>query len=319
MKSIRKQIGQWKCRIVDEWPYLRKHSKIPIYCKAAAGHIDLLPPINTVPGEDCVEIHMLCGHRDVIMGIWASWSLMRFIQDIAVLVVHSDGTITREDEERWKKIVPHVSIISRDVADTIVEKHLGDCAGLVCKWRNGYGTSPQLIDSHLFGKSHKIIIMDTDVLVFKRPEALIDCLRDENVDFAWCEDVRESYSAPAGLLHEVVGCKMPRRFNCGFIVSKRLSLEDYIWLNRKMRAILDDGRIDLNRYWACQTYYALLAARSGKAKVLPENYSTILGVTSHDCVARHYVGIKRVRFRYYTEGIARLIDELGSRQSFNMG
>lgn len=318
MNSIRKHIGQWKCRIVDEWPYLRKHSRIPIYRKIAAGYIERLPPINSVPGEYDVEVHMLCGHRDVDMGIWSSWSLMRFIQDAAVLVVHSDGTITSEDEEKWRKVVPHMSIIHRDAADAVVKKHLGDNAGLVCKWRSRYGTSPQLVDSHLFGKSSKIIIMDTDVIVFKRPEALIDCLLDRHVDFAWCEDVRESYSAPASLLQEVTGFKMPRRFNCGFIVSRRLSFEDFEWLDQIMHAILADGRIDLYRYWACQTYYALLAARSEKAKMLPGDYSTNSGSTADNCVARHYVGIKRVRYRYYTEGLSRLIDDLGVEQSFNM-
>ncbi len=254
-----------------------------------------------------IEVHMLCGNRDVDMGIWASWSLMRYIGEKATLVVHSDGSLTDVDVEMWRKVIPQIEVISRKSADERVMEILSSRAPNVIEWRSRYTTSPQLIDAHLFGSSRSIIVMDSDVIVFQKPDELMELALSEEMYFSWCADGRNSYSADPNILQEITGIKLPDRFNCGFLLTPRLSIDDYVGLNRVLGLLAKDGRVDIYRFWACQTYYALIAVGRGGLKVLPPTYTTCFGRAPRNCVARHYVGVPSVRYRMFKEGVPALL------------
>lgn len=305
MATLRRFAGRMKCRLIDELPYARKVRQMPAVRKACRESLQDLPPV-PIRGERRFEIHMLCGHRDADMGVWASWSMMRFLDGGGYLYVHSDGSLTAQDEALWKEAVPAMEVISRSHADAEVEKRLAGTRHLI-PWRAGYKTSPQLIDAHLFGEAPVRLIMDSDVLVFRKPEQLIDALG--RPVFTWCRDVRDAYSASPELFQEVLGIRLPQRFNCGMLGTPHLQQEDFLQLDELLERIRVDGRIDLFRYWACQTYYALLSTFVEGSAVLPSEYDTIPGKTPGECVLRHFVGVANTRYRYFEEGIPRLLQQ----------
>lgn len=309
-KNLRRIAGRWKCRLVDELPYARKVEQMPAIREALRGELSKLPPV-PAPNKPVYEIHMLCGHRDCDMGIWASWSLMRFLEDKAKLIVHSDGTLTPEDISEWSGVIHGAEVVARPVADAEILRQVGHTRHLH-RWRSGYKTSPQLIDAHFFGETPVMLVMDSDVLVFSRPTELIEAM--ERREFVWCNDLRDAYSTTPELMKEVTGIQLPSRFNCGMLVTPRLTLADFEKLDAIMETIHQDGRIDIMRYWACQTYYALLSTFAPGSHVLPETYTTTAGRTGADCVVRHFVGIARVRYRYFTEGVTRLLGQAGVRR-----
>ena len=304
--ELRRAVGRLKCHLIDELPYSRQVERMPGIRDHLRASLSDLPPI-PAPREPIYEIHMLCGHRDADMGIWASWSLMRFLEDRAELFVHSDGSLTEEDEDAWAAVIPGLKVIHRAAADAKLERVLGHTKHLHA-WRSVYKTSPQLIDAHLFGTAPVRLVMDSDVLVFHEPTELMAALRKPV--FTWCNDLRNAYSAPPELFAEVTGLRLPDRFNCGFLGTPRLTLEDFEKLDGLMDRIHLDGRIQLTRYWACQTYYALLSTFVPGSAALPARYDTTGGRTPDACVVRHYVGIPKVRFRYFTEGIPRLLQQV---------
>ena len=75
MANLRKKLGAIKCVVLDQWPYRGKVKSIPKVREQYRPLLELLPPLPPFR-ENRYELHMLCGHRDTDMGIWASWSIM---------------------------------------------------------------------------------------------------------------------------------------------------------------------------------------------------------------------------------------------------
>lgn len=304
--SLRKKAGSLKQKVVDEWPYSGRVKAIPAERAKLRSHILQLPPLPRFC-ENLYEIHMLCGRRDLDMGILASWSIMRFMDGKARLFVHSDGTLREDDLDLWRRIVGEVVLVAREEGDRRVHEALAGCTNHLYSWRTGNWAGAQLVDMHFFGEQPSILIMDSDVLVFQRPQEVIDALTAAQPGFAWCRDLRDAYSAEPGLLRQITGVPMQERLCAGFMVCPRLSLDDFMKLDAHLCEIHRDGRIQLNHYWSCQTYYSLLASGRIGAGILPDTYNNTAWRTGSRQVLRHYVGIPRVRFRYFSEGIPRVL------------
>ncbi|MEO5917535.1 MAG: hypothetical protein ABIS50_25120 [Luteolibacter sp.] len=274
--------------------------------------LDKLPPLPPFR-ENRYELHMLCGHRDTDMGIWASWSIMRFLDGQARLYVHSDGTLTEEDGDRWRKIIGEVRVIDRNESDVTVERELAEKTTHLYPWRCSNWASAQLVDIHFFGEAPTMLIMDSDVLTFSKPQEVIDALSASPSKFAWCKDLRDAYSSTPEILQEITGARVPQRLCAGFLVCPRLGIEDFVKLDDQMRKIDADPRVEVGHFWSCQTYYALVASRFPGSGYFSDLYSNTDGQTNGSQVLRHFVGIPKVRFRYFTEGLARIAGELGMR------
>lgn len=306
IKLLRKKLGPVKRVVLDEWPYQGRMKRIP---EIRSGFRPLLDKLEPLPPfrENLYEIHMLCGKRDLDMGIWASWSIMRFLDGCAKLYVHSDGSLTAEDESIWRKIIGEIVVVNRHESDRTVEAALGSTTKHLYKWRCGNWASAQLVDVHFFGEAPTLLIMDSDVLTFSTPKEVVDALTSPNPRFAWCRDLRNAYSATPEILAEVTGRNLPPRLCAGFLVSPRLKPADFLELDRQMELIDQDPRVEINHYWSCQTYYAMIAAGFDGSQPLSDLYSNTDGKTGAGQVLRHYVGIPKVRFRYFTEGLPRVI------------
>ena len=139
MSQLKKTLGKWKCKLFDEWPYLRRVKQMPEVRRRLVAKLDGIPTIYS-PNPIKYEIHMLCGHRDYDMGIWASWSLMRFMDGAGKLYVHSDGSLTEEDIKMWKKVIDSLVVIPRDEADAKVASEYREDTKHLYDWRCNYGT-----------------------------------------------------------------------------------------------------------------------------------------------------------------------------------
>ncbi len=306
--KLRRTTGRLKYKVLDCWPYKfkeKKASKLRIQLRTMVSKLPQLPPV----ANQQVEVHMFCGKAQLDMGIWASWSVLRFLQN-AVLYVHSDGTMNQEDVVEWRSIIPDLVFVSKEAADNRVSTEIAPKFPALYTWRCNYWSGSQVVDVHLFGKSDRLIIMDSDVLCFRDPIELRKALSSGEFVCRWNKDVRSCYSADIELLNQVTGLFLPEAFNCGFSLITRLREKEFIHLEKMLGLIKTDGRIDLEHYWSGQTYYAMCAAIFPESHALSNGYDVTLGCTSDDTVVRHYVGIPRVRPRYFTEGIPRLLYQL---------
>jgi hypothetical protein len=251
---------------------------------------------------------MLCGERDIDMGILASWSLFRFLDGGGNLIVHSDGTLKDDHERRWRGVIGSVDFISRMESDQAVRDSISTTKELY-PWRMSNWASAQLVDAHLFGSTRSIMVMDSDVLVFKKPQAVLDAMVAVEPRFGWCADLRNAYPDEIGIIGAITGVNIAPRLCAGFMVTPRLSKEEFAKLDGYMTRLRTDGRIDLNHFWSCQCYYALLAAGYPGSNVFSAEYRNTMGATDSNQILRHYVGIPSVRYRYFTEGLPLVLAE----------
>ena len=309
MVNLRKELGRLKYLLLEDLPYRGISKRVPDMRKALWDKVPRLPALPVMNNND-VELHMLCGTRDTAMGIFASWSLLRFLDRRGMLYVHSDGSLTEDDIERWSAVTPGLVVVTKEDADRRVAKALKGTTIHLYRWRCGDGMSAQVVDAHFFGDAPKIVSFDSDVLAFHSPDAFISSVLSSAMEFMWCQDILDAYSAPRQVFHDVFGIEMPNRFNGGFMVTPRFSMDTFQEVDEIMETMKLDGRIDIDHYWSAQTYYAILAARRGLKNKMPTTYDTHKGKTRQNAVVRHYVGNPQIRFRYLTEGIPRLLRQI---------
>jgi hypothetical protein len=106
------------------------------------------------------------------------------------VIVHDDGSLTKKDKRTIKKHIKNIHIIDRDYANVEINKileHYPNCR----RYRDAFVNALQLFDYMLLCESNKIVSLDSDILFFKKPDTLIDWLRDgKNIVFFW-EDEEE--------------------------------------------------------------------------------------------------------------------------------
>lgn len=309
LKKIRKTGGKIKSVLFDRWPYARVAARVPQMRADLHPLIDSLPAVvSRAPAV--FEVHMLCGDRDIDMGILASWSLFRFLDGKGKLIVHSDGSLGEEHENRWRRIIDRIEFVSRSESDRAAFDSISHTKELH-PWRVSNWASAQLVDAHLFGSAPSILVMDSDVLVFKKPTAVLEALLADQPRFGWCADLRNAYPAEIDTVEQITGVRMVPRLCAGFLVAPRLTQEDFVKLDKYMCSLRNDGRVDLDHFWSCQCYYALLAAAHANSGIFSPEYRNTMGATDPKQILRHYVGIPSVRFRYFTEGCPMILADLG--------
>lgn len=270
-----------------------------------------LPPLSIGGAAGC-EFHMLCGQRDWKMGVLASWSIMRFFPG-SILYVHSDGTLQSEPVHEWRRIVGRLEVVPKERRDSVVRQKLSAICPRVYDWRCANWASTQLVDMHFFGNASKFVVLDSDVLCFSDPSEVRLALESADRRFMWGLDTIDAYAAPRERLESYTGMSIPVRLCAGFLVTSRFASSDYSRLESLLARLDSVNDFDLNHYWSCQTYYALMVAGDdGQHGPLPTEYAIYKGRTESRTKVRHYVGVPSIRPRYFTEGIPRLIRQVAT-------
>ena len=123
----------------------------------------------------------MVSERDLRLYVIAVKSLLRFCPPMSV-IVHSDGTLTRESIDRLKRHIPGCQIVDAPDADARAAATLGSNS-LLSRYRCIDVSYRRLIDSELWTTTRKRIMMDSDVLVLRRPARLIEWILGEHQPF----------------------------------------------------------------------------------------------------------------------------------------
>ena len=137
------------------------------------------PSIETNPHAD-TGLHSAVPHRYVHAYLLAAKSFLQYHADIAVFV-HDDGSLHDDDKALIRKHLPGVRIIDRTEANERFERQIAD--PFLSKVRGSYTSYLKLFDPTLFSERKRIIIVDTDTLFLRRPDAIIDWAK--NGGTAW--------------------------------------------------------------------------------------------------------------------------------------
>lgn len=264
----------------------------------------LLPAVSA-PGDALdVEVHMLCGEAQVDMGMWASWSVLRFLPG-AAFILHSDGTITEESLSVWRRVVPQLECVAcRDVE----ERMNAALSGLphLSAWRKQHAIARQAIDYFLCGRKAYVLGLDSDVLCFKTPEVIINAIRNGNAGALWLKDGIYAYSMPEPEFTKRYGHDATR-VNGGFWLAPRFSMAHMEGMDHDLSEWEPGWR---DSYWSPQTLLAAAFSRAGGSVLDPARYKLGLGGQRSEYVLRHYPSPVYHRSRFFTEGIPAVMKSL---------
>lgn len=277
---------------------------------AAARVLTPMPSVS-LPGPVPVEVHCTAGEAHSGMGLWAGWSLMRFLPG-ARFVLHDDGTLTPATRAVWERVLPGLRILGVAEGQEATQALLEDPAPRVLDWTRHYHFGNKLGAVQALTRAPRLIEMDSDVLILQRPDDLLAALDDPALSMLWNRDERYAYAYPEALLREVLGPlfpgPLPDRLNGGLTLIRPFDAEEWRFLDAVLLALEADPRTDPHRYWMQQTLHALVAARRGAgARPLSRGYDIYNGPMRPGSVARHFVGNPRTRPRFFTEGVPALI------------
>ena len=300
---LRRTLGLLKWHATEVLPARFRQALMPRLRRRWANRLVSLPSLAESSDGLDMEIHMLCGEATADMGVWASWSIMRFVPG-AALYVHSDGTLQDETFTKWKRIVPQCRLVPKTTADALVAAGFEQKYPLLSTWRTHTVVAPQNIDYFLFGEREYVLGMDSDVLCFRSPELIIQSVRQRLTEALFMRDRMYAYSMPETTFLQRYGALAPTRVNGGFWLSRRLSDADFAFMERELASWDGDWR---DAYWAPQTLLGAAFSRRSGGYLPAHEYVLALGGHTRDAVVRHYLGTRFFRPRFFTEGIPAVI------------
>jgi hypothetical protein len=166
----------------------------------------------------------------------------------------------------------------------------------------------KLADLHVFARQERILFVDSDVLFFKRPDALFHVLESEKGNY-FTKDLQTAYISDLITLEKLTGIRPLDRVNSGIFAVNRsdISLKK---LSRRLSE-LDSAKQPkgtVYHHLIEQTLFAVLTSdSSGGAAHLPPDYDLRLERGLDGAVCRHYVGV--IRDFFELEGLRALLSE----------
>ena len=303
---LRIALGSLKWKLIERWGlYYRRFAERVRSRQRPA--IEKLPTLSWSGNAD-VDVCMLCGHKQLDMGIAASWSLLRFTPDWR-LIVFSDGTLRQEDEKMWRSIVPSLQVWHRHEVGALVEQRVSDYPLLQELWSHNCYSS-QLLDAHLVGSSSRLLLMDTDVLCLRYPAELMERLRSDHPQIAWNGGRMNGYCAPKHNLDACLGCPLPDYVNAGLLVTPRFASLHFSVMERilaPISAAMNDPGWMSHALLAQTVYAAMVPLCFPSSSIFSRDYAVCNFFAKNPAVMRHYTSPPGIRARFFTEGIPELL------------
>ncbi len=245
------------------------------------------------------EIHVLTSADDWLNLLWAlktfyHWSGCRF-----ALCIHDDGTLPEKACKHLRTAFPAARLISRAAADARVEPLLADYPrSRSLRAENRF--TLKLFDFHAYLEADRMLLLDSDILFFARPAALLALIADPGCRHnSLNQDWRYGYSFASEDAQPPLGFSLPPLINYGLGLIHRGSAP-LAWIEE----FLALPNIFKNQYVIEQTLAALCSARFG-FRMLPAEYDVRMGARRPETPSRHYCG--PARHLMYGEGLRELV------------
>ena len=204
LASITSRMGTLATRIINKVKTLIRESSANRQNEKFFRKAQSTPPIAINPSSE-VEIHTLCGKRDLYMLLLSLKSFLRFYHDVRV-VVHDDGSLGVSQKEQLEIHIPGIEIYdirsNPDEFDELAEKDF-----------NVYKAKGVI--NH--AKGEKVIMIDSDMLFIKEPLEIIDWIKSDEKVNRYGEDHYEHHSKYIEIQNISAKTKLAPKLNAGLI------------------------------------------------------------------------------------------------------
>lgn len=247
-----------------------------------------------------IEIHALTCERDYTDLLWCLKTLFLYAERRFNVVLHDDGSLTPEALRHLSEHLPGTIVVSPRQAD---ERMHAVMAGYpACRtFRDRLPLARKLFDFPAFAGGDRFLVLDSDVLFFRRPDEMLRLL--ESGEPFTMADYQDGYVFSRDQIAERYGVNVLPAVNTGVCCMTR-DMCDYDLLDRCCRDL--DAAGLLSHGWAEQTLIAIMFSKPGRRMArLSAAYGIAGQPIGPETVCHHFVN-DGSRDLFYTRGIQRL-------------
>lgn len=273
---------------VEQWKTWRGRRAM----EQAAGMLPLPPSSGGAP----LELHLLTGRRFWYQTAFCLWSFARHSGRVLAPVILDDGSLTQENCAALGRLFPATRFVRKPEAAARLQELLPAARfpRLHERWQN-YPHIRKIIDPHVGSRGWKLVL-DSDLLFFRRPQFLLDWL-DAPDRPLHAVDVATAYGYTTGLLNAITGTPLAERVNVG-LTGLNSSEIDWARIEHWCDRLIDTAG---THYYLEQALVAMLVTGRACAVAPADDYVTLpRPPEADDCraVMHHYVaGSKPWYFR----------------------
>ena len=233
-----------------------------------------------------ISLHMVLSQRMMEMGMLTLRSLEFHTGRLWAPIIHEDGSLTDRDVKELIRLFPDARVIRRAEADRELDAVLASFPA--CREsRRKHNWFLKNFDAWHYAPHSRYIVIDSDIVFFRRPEKLMSWIEDGD-DTVWLmEDTNEKYAMPREEIEAIMGFPLWRKVNSGLDLMPRAAFD--LALAEKYLTLC--GPRARHFQFLEQTFFAVAGSAWGRGGTLPGEYEISWGnFRRRDGVCRHYVG-----------------------------
>ncbi len=172
---------------------------------------EMAPP---PPPPEPMKVHFLTGSDHWYQSLFCFLSLQRFCDDRIIPVLYSDGSLSESYREKFQRVVPWAEIQTiDDIKDRLNDALPKSQYSLLREWRHIQPLTRKITDLHAGEEGWKLLL-DSDMLFFRKPQFLIDYLRQPESP-CYMVDIDTHYGYSPQLRYRLVDSPIPEAVNIG--------------------------------------------------------------------------------------------------------
>lgn len=266
------------------------------------------------------EVHILTREKDRTMAFWALKSFYHHLGERPPLVVHDDGSLSAESFRLFENHFPGSSVIRAGQADADARLRESLRPLPLCelwRFRCDFQLAKKLFDFACFSTEPFIVALDSDILFFGKPSAILECAKTATPFMS--SDYQEAYEFDSTLIRRAgQDFELVPRLNSGLFGLRREAFEFSV-VERLLEACVDASparRFQFWKGWLEQTMLAGLFSRTARGHVLDlSRYQISSMLIGDETISQHFVN-DGSRSAFYHWGLRRL-DEAGFVQAIS--
>jgi hypothetical protein len=205
-------IAKLRQSIAEGGPWEQRRTERARHEMIAAAQV--LPPLTARDGQDTVEIAFLSGERFWWQTLFCVVSLQTHSPARIMPVVYDDGTFNEGSWSAFSRVVPWARLVTSAQIEAGLDLHLPFSRFPALRSRRlSYPHLRKLTDIHT-GRSGWLAVLDSDMLFFRPPKALLDWLAAPDRPCCLVEGI-SAYGYSTGLMRELARGEPPARVNVG--------------------------------------------------------------------------------------------------------
>ena len=254
-------------------------------------------------------VHMLVSSRTWDAGLLAAVCFEHHTGRRWRFFIHEDGTVGEPARRRILSVLPDATLVSREESDARAVEFLAAYPRCLAE-RSRHNLFLKFSDFAAFCPGDRFIVLDSDVIFFRRPPEVLDWVDSSSVACRYNEDTKEKFCIPRGHIEKEMGVTMWPRFNSGLILLPKAAVS--LDLAERFIATFQDSAHHPQFFE--QTLYGLMGSVWNRGGALPPSYEINWGYFRRPgAVCRHYVGAFKHDLLYIEGAPLALFSKVKSR------